>query len=55
MQPGMDGFMGPYAGPMSYMNYGLGPVDMPFGAMMPPDPFGAQGFMFPNVPVPPYR
>ncbi|GMI76392.1 hypothetical protein like AT5G47430 [Hibiscus trionum] len=54
MQPGMDGFMGPYAGGMPYMGgYGLGPFDMPFGGVMPPDPFGAQGYMFP--PVPPQR
>ncbi|KAA3469094.1 DWNN domain isoform 1 [Gossypium australe] len=54
MQPGMDGFMGPYAGAMPYMGgYGLGPLDMPFGGVMPPDPFGAQGYMFP--PVPPQR
>ncbi|KAB2018061.1 hypothetical protein ES319_D08G204100v1 [Gossypium barbadense] len=50
MQPGMDGFMGPYAGAMPYMGgYGLGPLDMPFGGVMPPDPFGAQGYMFPPV------
>ncbi|PPR89382.1 hypothetical protein GOBAR_AA31295 [Gossypium barbadense] len=54
MQPGMDGFMCPYAGAMPYMGgYGLGPLDMPFGGVMPPDPFGAQGYMFP--PVPPQR
>ncbi|XP_012475879.1 E3 ubiquitin ligase PQT3-like [Gossypium raimondii] len=50
MQPGMDGFMGPYAGAMPYMGgYGLGPLDMPFGGVMPPDPFGTQGYMFPPV------
>ncbi|KAK8505599.1 hypothetical protein V6N12_038338 [Hibiscus sabdariffa] len=54
MQPGMDGFMGPYAGAMPYMGgYGLGPMDMTFGGFMPPDPFGAQNYMFP--PVPPLR
>ncbi|KAK8584500.1 hypothetical protein V6N13_109889 [Hibiscus sabdariffa] len=54
MQPGMDGFMGHYTGGMPYMGgYGLGPLDMPFGGVMPPDPFGAQGYMFP--PVPPQR
>ncbi|GMJ00413.1 hypothetical protein like AT5G47430 [Hibiscus trionum] len=54
MQPGMDGFMGPYPGVMPYMGgYGLGPMDMPFGGVMPPDPFGAQNYMFP--PVPPHR
>ncbi|XP_039036281.1 E3 ubiquitin ligase PARAQUAT TOLERANCE 3-like isoform X1 [Hibiscus syriacus] len=54
MQPGMDGFMGPYTGVMPYMGgYGLGPMNMPFGGVMPPDPFGAQNYMFP--PVPPRR
>ncbi|KAE8678620.1 DWNN domain isoform 2 [Hibiscus syriacus] len=52
MHPGIDGFMGPYAGGMHYMGgYGLGPMDMPFGGVMPPDPFGAQGYMFPPVPL----
>ncbi|GLU05558.1 hypothetical protein SLE2022_226550 [Rubroshorea leprosula] len=51
MQPGMDGFLGPYGGPMPYMQYGLGPFDMPFGGgVFPPDPFGAQNFLFPGVP-----
>lgn len=37
MQPGMDGFMGPYGGAMPYMGgYGLSPFDMPFGGVMPP-------------------
>ncbi|KAB2054006.1 hypothetical protein ES319_A12G225600v1 [Gossypium barbadense] len=54
MQPGMDGFMGPYGGAMPYMGgYGLSPFDMPFGGVMPPDAFGAQNYMFP--PVPPQR
>ncbi|XP_038996228.1 E3 ubiquitin ligase PQT3-like isoform X1 [Hibiscus syriacus] len=54
MQPGMDGFMGPYTGVMPYMGgYGLGPMDMPFAGVMPPDPFGAQNYMFP--PIPPQR
>ncbi|XP_038995870.1 E3 ubiquitin ligase PQT3-like isoform X2 [Hibiscus syriacus] len=54
MQPGIDGFMGPYAGVVPYMGgYGLGPIDMPFGGVMPPDPFGAQSYMFP--PIPPQR
>ncbi|XP_007039787.2 PREDICTED: E3 ubiquitin-protein ligase RBBP6 isoform X2 [Theobroma cacao] len=54
MQPGMDGFMGPYAGAMPYMGgYGLSPLDVPFGGVMPPDPFGAQSYMFP--PIPPQR
>ncbi|XP_022718931.1 E3 ubiquitin ligase PQT3-like isoform X2 [Durio zibethinus] len=51
MQPGMDGFLGPYASVMPYVGgYGLGPLDMPFGGVMPLDPFGAQGYMFPPVP-----
>ncbi|GMI95661.1 hypothetical protein like AT5G47430 [Hibiscus trionum] len=54
IQPGMDGFMGLYAGGMPYTGgYGLGPMDMPYRSVMPPDPFGAQGYMFP--PVPPQR
>ncbi|KAM7272416.1 hypothetical protein ACFE04_027079 [Oxalis oulophora] len=58
MQPGMD-FMGPppYGGPMPFMGGYGGPMafDMPFGGGVfpPPDPFAAQGFMFP--PVPPHR
>ncbi|KAL9405922.1 hypothetical protein Peur_002894 [Populus x canadensis] len=50
MQPGMEGYMPPYPGPMPYMGYGLGPMDIPFGGVMPPDPFGAQGYMMPIVP-----
>ncbi|KNA19128.1 hypothetical protein SOVF_064550 isoform B [Spinacia oleracea] len=61
MQPGMDGFMGgPFGGNMPYnMGYGLGPMDMPFGNVfppdpfgnvMPPDPFGPQGFMMHGMP-----
>ncbi|KAE9607435.1 putative transcription factor interactor and regulator CCHC(Zn) family [Lupinus albus] len=53
MQPCMDGFMAPYAGPMQMMHYGPGPVDMPFASGFPPDPFGMQGYMMP--PVPPHR
>ncbi|GLT35106.1 hypothetical protein SLA2020_095850 [Shorea laevis] len=50
MQPGMDGLVGPYGGPMPYMGYGPGPFDIPFGGMIPPDPFGAQNYLFPGVP-----
>ena len=50
MQPGMEGYMPPYPGPMPYMGYGLSPLDIPFGGVMPPDPFGAQGYMMPIVP-----
>ncbi|OIV94074.1 hypothetical protein TanjilG_05454 [Lupinus angustifolius] len=53
MQPCMDGFMAPYAGPMQMMHYGLSPLDMPFASGFPPDPFGMQGYMMP--PVPPHR
>ncbi|CAK7356347.1 unnamed protein product [Dovyalis caffra] len=49
MQPGME-YMAPYPGPMPFMGYGLGPLDIPFGGAMPPDPFGAQGYMMPVVP-----
>ncbi|GAV72822.1 DWNN domain-containing protein [Cephalotus follicularis] len=49
IQPGME-YMAPYPGPMPYIGYGLGPLDMPFGGVMPPDPFGAQGLMFPAIP-----
>lgn len=54
MQPGMEGFMAPYAGTMPMMNYGLGPLDMPFGGVMPHDPFGMQNYMMPVVPPPRY-
>lgn len=54
MQPGMDGFVAPYAGAMQMMNYGLGPFDMPFGGVMPHDPFGMQNYMMPVVPPPRY-
>lgn len=53
MQPGMDGYMAPYPGAMPYTGFGLGPFDMPFGGIVPQDPFGAQGYLFP--PVPPQR
>ncbi|CAH9114151.1 unnamed protein product [Cuscuta europaea] len=54
MQPGMDGFGGPFPGPMPYMNYGFGPLDVPFGPMVPPNPFGGQSCMLPPF-VPPQR
>lgn len=54
MQPGMDVYMAPYPGSMPYTGYGLGgPFDMPFGGMVPQDPFAGQVYMFP--PVPPQR
>ncbi|KAF5477513.1 hypothetical protein F2P56_004146 [Juglans regia] len=52
MQPGMD-YMAPYPGNMPFTGYGLGPFDMPFGGIVPQDPFAGQGYMFP--PVPPQR
>ncbi|XP_010540822.1 PREDICTED: E3 ubiquitin-protein ligase RBBP6-like isoform X2 [Tarenaya hassleriana] len=54
-QPGADVFMGPYPGLMPYMGYGPGPLDMPFGGVIPPapGPFGPPGLMFP--PIPPHR
>ncbi|XP_019150253.1 PREDICTED: zinc finger CCCH domain-containing protein 18-like [Ipomoea nil] len=56
MQQGMEGFVGPYPGQMPYMNYGLGPMDVPFGPMMPPNPFGGPGCMLPPNPFgPPQR
>ncbi|XLT46535.1 hypothetical protein HN873_039139 [Arachis hypogaea] len=50
MQPCMEGFMGPYGGPMQMMGYGLGPLDMPFAGGLLHDPFGMQGYMMPVVP-----
>ncbi|XP_027192926.1 E3 ubiquitin ligase PQT3-like isoform X2 [Cicer arietinum] len=55
MQPCMDGFMAPYAGPpMHMMGYGLGPYDMPFVGGLPHDPFGMQGYLMPPMPPPPH-
>ena len=52
MQPGMEGYMAPFAPPMPYMGYGIGPLEMPFGGFMPQDPYAAQGCMFPGGPPP---
>ncbi|XP_059657591.1 E3 ubiquitin ligase PQT3-like isoform X2 [Cornus florida] len=53
MQPGMEEYAAPYgAGAMPYMGYGFGPLDVPFGGFLPPDPFGAQGYMWPMAPPP---
>ncbi|KAJ7952532.1 DWNN domain, A CCHC-type zinc finger protein [Quillaja saponaria] len=52
MQPGMEGFMPPYSGAMPYAGYGMPPLDMPFGPVLPQDPFSMTGYMFP---VPPQR
>ncbi|XP_075517858.1 E3 ubiquitin ligase PARAQUAT TOLERANCE 3-like [Primulina tabacum] len=52
IQPGFDGFVAPYAGPMSYMGYGFGPMDMAFGGgVFPQDPFGGgPGCVLPYAP-----
>ena len=50
MQPGMDAFMAPYPGAAPYMGFGLGPLDVPFGGVLPQDPFGGQGCMLPFGP-----
>ncbi|TXG61055.1 hypothetical protein EZV62_012418 [Acer yangbiense] len=46
------GYVAPFDGAMPYtvMGYGMSPLDMPFGGVMPQDPFGAQGYMMPVVP-----
>lgn len=43
------------AGPMPSIPYHHGPYDVPYGGMMPPDPFANQGFMMPppSMPIPP--
>jgi E3 ubiquitin-protein ligase RBBP6 len=50
IQPGLEGFMPPYAGAAPYMGFGMGPLDMPFGGVLPQDPFAGQGCMLPFVP-----
>ncbi|EPS61422.1 hypothetical protein M569_13374, partial [Genlisea aurea] len=36
VQPGLDGFMPPYGGlPLPYMGYGVGPMDVGFGGVIP--------------------
>ncbi|KAL0324549.1 UNVERIFIED_CONTAM: E3 ubiquitin ligase PQT3-like [Sesamum calycinum] len=47
IQPGLDGFMPPYGGPVPYMGYGLSPMDVAFGGVIPHDPFGGPGCMLP--------
>ncbi|KAI5654324.1 hypothetical protein M9H77_31511 [Catharanthus roseus] len=47
IQPGMEGFMPPYAGAVPYMGFGMGPLDMPFGGVILQDPFAGQGCMMP--------
>ncbi|XP_024640376.1 E3 ubiquitin ligase PQT3-like isoform X2 [Medicago truncatula] len=50
MQRCLDGYMGPYAAPMTMMGYGLGPFDMPFAGGLPQDPFGMHGYVMPVHP-----
>lgn len=52
MQPGMEGFGGPCAGPMPYMGYGPMPMDVPYGGHLPQDPYGPPVNM---MPFPPQR
>ncbi|CAA0807608.1 DWNN domain- a CCHC-type zinc finger, partial [Striga hermonthica] len=53
VQPGLDGFLPPYGGPMPpYMGYGHHPMEVAF---MGPDPFGGPGCMFPYGPPQPQR
>ncbi|KAL3649595.1 hypothetical protein CASFOL_005998 [Castilleja foliolosa] len=54
IQPGLDGFMPPYGGPMPYMGYGMNPMDVAFGGL-PHDPFGGPGCMLPYGPPHPQR
>ncbi|KAK1550165.1 hypothetical protein Q3G72_014754 [Acer saccharum] len=46
------GYVAPFGGAMPYtvMGYGMSPLDLPFGGVMPQDPFGAQGYMMPVLP-----
>lgn len=55
MQPGFDGFMPPYPGPMPYMGYGPSPMDVAYGGVFPPDPFGGMNCMLPFGPPPVQR
>ncbi|KAL0927147.1 hypothetical protein M5K25_001307 [Dendrobium thyrsiflorum] len=50
MPIGIDGFMPPLAAPMPYMGYTPSPFDVPFGGILPPDPYAAQGYMMPGFP-----
>lgn len=50
MPMGIDGFMPPFGCAMPYMGYAPGPFDVPFGGMLPPDPFAGQGYMIPPFP-----
>ncbi|KAL6557002.1 hypothetical protein OROHE_006878 [Orobanche hederae] len=55
IQPGLDGFMPPYGGPVPYMSYGLNPMDVAFGGALPHDPFGGPGCMLTYGPRQPQR
>ncbi|XP_044476654.1 E3 ubiquitin ligase PQT3-like [Mangifera indica] len=48
-QPGIEGYEALFGGGMPYMGYGMGPLDKPFGGVMPQDPF-MQGYTLPVVP-----
>ena len=39
MPMGFDGFMAPFGGGMPYIGYAPSPFDVPFGRMLPMDPF----------------
>ncbi|XP_020573692.1 E3 ubiquitin ligase PARAQUAT TOLERANCE 3-like [Phalaenopsis equestris] len=50
MPIGMDGFMPHLAASMPYMGYAPTPFDVPFGGILPHDPYAAQGYMMPGFP-----
>ncbi|KAG0503877.1 hypothetical protein HPP92_003949 [Vanilla planifolia] len=50
MPVGMDGYMPPFPGAMPYMGYAPGPFDVPFGGILPHDPYVTQGYMMPGFP-----
>ncbi|PKU82933.1 E3 ubiquitin-protein ligase COP1 [Dendrobium catenatum] len=52
MPIGIDGFIPSLAAPMPYMVYTpTSPFDVPFGGILPPDPYIAQGYMMPGFPL----
>ncbi|PKA47049.1 E3 ubiquitin-protein ligase COP1 [Apostasia shenzhenica] len=51
MPMGMDGYIPPFPGAMPFMGYTPGPFDVPFGGMLPHDPYAAQAaYMMPGFP-----
>ncbi|XP_059641733.1 E3 ubiquitin ligase PARAQUAT TOLERANCE 3-like isoform X2 [Cornus florida] len=48
MQAGMEGCVAPCT--FDSMGYGFNPFDVPFWGVLPPDSFGAHGYMLPLVP-----